>query len=339
MRSLLQSRLAAACLLPAVLAAAAGCTREIPIVQVPAFWTPQLKRIAVVPFRNRSTGKDAGNIVSDRLANALAANGTYKVFNRNDLKDLMDQNDLKIALGGDPAKAATAFKKLANVQAILTGAVTTYAATSQSQRKQEPQYYYVKGVQRFGGYRVYTHTRNEANVSLTASLIRVSDGAALHTAPAKWTAWAEGSPPRYDPYACASAAVDNVVALLVQQFAIVRKKIKVDPNKVLRICTEKYDGKWIEARDIKTTDEKMYIVLALPPQCDRNRFRMTIVRKDQREVLASLKLTWSRRNDPDGKGYTFDPKDVAAKGGGPGWYEVKFYSGEDPVLRRAFHIH
>ena len=250
----------------------------------------------------------------------------------------MDQNDLKIALGGDPTKMATAFKRLANVQAILTGAVTTYAATSQSQKKQEPQYVYVNGVAQFAGYKVYTYTRNEANVSVTAALIRVSDGSTLHTAPAKWNQWAEGSPPKYDPYACASTAVDNVVALLVQQFAIIRKEIKLNPNKALRICTEKYDGKWVEAREVKTTDKKMYLVLALPAECHRNRFRMTIVRKDQRKVLASLKLTWTKSNDPDGKGYTFDPNDVATKGGGPGWYEVKFHSGDEPVLRRAFQI-
>jgi len=332
------SRFAVLALWVAIAPALSGCDKKIVVYQVPSFWNSDLKTIAVVPFRNNSTGKDAGSIVADRLANALIANGTYKVYNRNDLKALMDEQDLKLALGGDASQMASAFKKAGNVQAILTGSVSTYAATSRSQRKQIPQYYYVKGVQRFGGYKTFTHTRNEANVATNATLISVSTGTAYHSASARWTAWAEGSPPKYDPYACTSSAVDNVAGQLVQQFAVVRKIVKVNESKALRICTEKYDGKWQEAKQVKSTDDRMFIVVSLPAACDRNRFRMVIVRKDQREDLAVFNITWSRRNDPKGQPFAFSPKAVAAAGGGPGQYEVKFYSGEEPVLRKTFHI-
>lgn len=72
------------------------------------------------------------------------------------------------------------------------------------------------------------------------------------------------------------------------------------------------------------------------PACDRNPFKLTIVRKDQRTDLAVQNFRWSKEHHSFG--YLFNPSEIAAKGGGPGDYEVKFYSGPEPVLRRTFRI-
>ncbi len=316
-----------------------GCSKEIPIVQIPSFYRPDLKTIAVVPFRNRSALKNAGHLIADKVANALMANRTYKVFNRNDLKPLMDANDLKIALGGDSAAAAAKFKQLTDVQAILVGAVTTYSATSQSQRRQEPRYYRDRrGNRRFGGYSVYTFTRNEANVSVTAALIRVSDGTTIHAtaSPARSMIYSHGSPPKHDPYACAEAAANRVISRLVATFAVVRRTIKVDPSKALRTATERYDAKWTASNEFPASADRMFVVLALPACCDRNRFRLAVVRKGDRADLATRNIQWTSKYAEFG--YAFSPRDIAAKGGGPGLYEVKFYAGPEPVLRHAFRI-
>jgi len=325
-------------LLLAGLVTGAGCSAKVAIVQYPPFYTPELKTIAVVPFRNQSTAKNAGAIVADKLAAALMANGAYKVFNRNDLKALMDENDLKIALAGDASAAATTFRKHTSVQAILTGSVTTFSATTNKQQRRDPIYATSRQGRRYiQGYRTYVHTRNEANVSVTATLIRVSDGSTIYATPQPvWARVAsQGSPPRKDPFACCAEAADSVVRQLLVQFAPIRKTIKVNRDKALRTASELYDNKWTFVDDFSPEDEKMYVVLALPPSCHRNRFRLVIVRKGQRQELAAQDVVWNRKYK--GFGYTFSPKQIAAKGG-PGEYEVKFYSGPEPVIIRPFNI-
>ncbi len=327
-----------ALLVLAGLAAGAGCSTKIAIVQYPPFYTPEMKTIAVVPFRNQSTGKNAGAIVADKLAAALMANGAYKVFNRNDLKTLMDENDLKIALAEDASAAATTFRKHTSVQAILTGSVTTFSATSNKQQRRDPVYATNRqGRQYIQGYRTYVHTRNEANVSVTAALIRVSDGGTVYATPQPaWSRVAsQGSPPRKDPFACCAEAADSVVRQLLVQFAPTRKVIEVNRDEALRTASELYDNKWTFVSNFRPQDEKMYVVLALPPSCDRNRFRLVIVRKGQRQELAAQDIVWSKKYK--GFGYTFSPEQIAAKGG-PGEYEVKFYSGPEPLIIRPFSI-
>jgi hypothetical protein len=324
----------------ALLAAAvlAGCSETLVITQVPEFNSPDLKAIAVAPFRNQTTRKGAGDIIADNLATGLTANGTYKISNRNDLKTVMDENDLQIALGGNAAAAADKLKKLTQVQAILVGTVATFAATSNSQPREVPDY----ATDRYGnayvaGYHKIIYTRNEANVSVTASLIRVSDGTTIYATPQPLWArvWAEGSPPAKDIHACALEASAMVASQLVETFAPVRKQIKVSPSKALQTASELYDNKWTYSDTFKSTDEKMFVVVALPPSCDRNRFRLVIVKKDQREEVAAQDIKWSKENA--GFGYTFSPSKIAQKGG-PGEYEVKFYSGQQPVMRRKFTI-
>jgi len=140
-----------------------------------------------------------------------------------------------------------------------------------------------------------------------------------------------------DVYACATSATEQVVAQLLEEFAPVRKVIKVDPSKALRTASDFFDNKWTYTDNFKADDEKLFIVVNLPVCCDRNRFRLTIVRKDQREDLLSQDIVWTRQHSASGYRYLLSPKEVAAKGG-LGQYEVKFYSGPEPVLRRTFTI-
>jgi len=325
-------------LLLTALMVAGGCDKKIIIHQTPAFYNPNIKSIAVLPFRNESTARsmNPGNIIADKLAAALRANGTYRVYSRNELKTLMDEADLQAALSGKASGAD--FSRMMNVDAILTGAVTTYAATSQNRSVQKPVYNYAPDGTAYVARTIsQTFTRNEANVAATASLLRKSDSATLHSTPGPVHRqyWADGSPPRLDVYGCAAVASDQVVALLVEQFAVVRKEVKIK-SKAIQTATGLYDNKWDFEKKFKTTDEKMIVVVELPPSCDRNRFRLTIVRKGERVDLAEKVFTWTTKYRTFG--YNFSPRDIAAKGGGPGDYVVKFYSGPEPVLERKFKI-
>ncbi|MBL7133191.1 MAG: hypothetical protein ISS78_03755 [Phycisphaerae bacterium] len=324
------------------LLAPAGCTKEIWIVQYPEFYQEgEIKSVAVMPFRcpaaPRSTG---GIIIADGLAAALMNNGTYqRVYNRSDLRALLAEHDLKDLFSDNPVSAAKALKKVTNAQAMITGSVTAYSATSRDERRKEPQYEYDDdGKRRLVGYRRYVHTRNEANVAVTASLIRVSDGTSIYALPAPATgrAWAQGSPPRYDASACLSSAVNQVVLKLLVRFAVVRRKIKVDPNKALRTASELYDNKWIWKDTFKADEENMFVVVKLPPSCDRNKFRMVVVRKNTRKDLTGLDIVWTKKHSS--YGYLFSPKAIAEAGGGPGEFTIKFYSGPEPAITRNFRI-
>ncbi len=332
--------LALVCKLAVALLGTTGCTTKMAITQTPDFYTSDLKTIAVVPFRNQTGVRDAGKNISDRLAAALAANGTYQVFNRNDLKAIMDERDLQLAFGDDTEAAVAKFRRLGNVQAILLGSVNTYSGTVQRQQKRDPVYGFnpQTGALYVSGYKKYVWTRHEANVAVTVSLIKVSTGKMIYSTstPAAGSAWAEGSPPKYDAYACLNAATNQAVGQLVQTFAVIRKEIKVNPGKALRTASELYDNKWTYKDQFEKADEKMYVVVSLPRSCDRNRFKITVVRKHQREDLAAQDVVWDK--EYNGYGYVFSPKEIAANGGGPGPYEVKFYSGPEPIMRRDFWI-
>lgn len=317
---------------------AAGCGTKIVVQGIPSFYRPELKALAVLPFRNLTNVQGAGEIVADKLAAALAANGTYKVYNRNDLKSLMNERDLQLALSDDPAKAATRFKKVGGleVQAVLTGSVGTFSATTNSQQRQEPTFIYDENGNAIPtGQRVFTWTRNEANVGVTAVLYSVG-GETLHAAtPSPAQAWAEGSPAKYDAAACREHAVGNMVQALVVEFAVTNCVIKINPSKDFRTSNDLFENQWTYADTFKATDEKMFVVLRLPACCDRNRFRITIARKDQRTYLVDMPIVWDKTNNSFG--YQFSPRELAKKGG-TGQYVAKFFAGPQPSMTTAFTI-
>ncbi len=320
-------------------AALGGCTKKITIAQYPAFYDGSIKAIAVTPFRNQTRVRSAGNVISDKLAGLLAANKTYAVYNRNHHAVLSDERDLQLDLGEDPQKIEAMFQKLGDVQAILTGAVSIYHSTTRTETKQRPVYAYNRYTKKsyISHYVPYEHTRYDVTVEVSAVLLR-RDGTTIHSTPGPFRAhrYAEGDPPRKDPYALLGEATDAVTWRLLEEFAVIRRQIKLDPTKALRTASELFENKWTYTDRFAPDSDKMYVVVTLPRSCDRNRFEIRIVQKDQREYLATEKIVWDGRyNSP---GYVFSPRTIAEKGGGRGVYTIKFFSGPEPVFTRDFRI-
>jgi hypothetical protein len=318
----------------------AGCSKKIAITQYPEFWTEDLKVIAVVPFRNTSGVNNAGETVSELLARALAGNGTYTVYNRSDLKTLLDEQDLRLALSGDSSQSTKALGKSGKVQGILTGTVTNYAATSRNEPKHDPIYAYDrKGNQYVSGYRDWVQTHNQATVVVTAALLR-PDGTTIHsTAPVQKAASSTSSeygPPSMDPQMCLVAACQEAVNQLVEDFAVVRKTISVDPAQAFRTASDFYDNKYAFTDTFKCSDKKMLAVVSLPACCDRNRFRITVVKANERADLAEVDIVW--KHEWKTQSFVLNPSEIGQKGGGPGEYWVKFYSGPEPIFVNKVYL-
>lgn len=328
-------------LLCMVLFSAIGCGKKVDITCYPEFYTEDLKCIAVVPFRSATSEANAGTVVSENLSRALMQNNTYRVFSHNDLAALESQRDLMIyAKTGDAASAAAKFRPGGKVQGLLVGTVTTYAHTSNSQMRSDPIQQWDSRAQMFvtTGYRQYQYTRNEATVAVSAALIRVSDGTQIYATPeATGRAWAEGEVPTWDRYECLRRATDEAVAKLVQEFAVTRQQITFY-DKDFRLATDCYDNKWNYVDRFDANQAKMYAVLSLPDICDRNKFRITVIREGQRQDLACAEFSWKRGAPRSGQGFEFSPVDIAQKGGGPGNYVAKFYSGPDVICEHPFRI-
>jgi hypothetical protein len=112
--------------------------------------------------------------------------------------------------------------------------------------------------------------------------------------------------------------------------------VKVNPDRSLRTAAKADGGRWRFTDDFRLADEEMFAVVSLPPAADRNRFRLTVVRKGSQEVLAERDLTWSRQRREEA--LAFSPKDLAARGGGAGAYLVRFHAAGAVVVTRKFEI-
>ncbi|MHC4985130.1 MAG: hypothetical protein ACYTFO_03140 [Planctomycetota bacterium] len=325
----------------ALTAGMGGCTKDIPIYRVPAFWQPdKFDAIAVMPFRNASTYPMAGEAVTAGLTAHLAANGTYdRVHGPQELELLLSGRDWRDHKEGD---VPNNLRDLDNVQAALTGTVLMMEGVEESEARREPIYETDRaGNEYIAGYRKFHYYKNYATLSVTASLVSIETGETLHSTLAPITAHveSEGEDPEMTLEECVLVALDEVVAGLVSEFAITQSVIKVDPNEAFVITSgDYYDGEW-EAKSEFTADEtEMIVVIRLPFDADRNTFRLAVTIKDGREDLAEAEFTWSRDYPAKGHQIRFDPSEIAAAGGGPGNYVIKFYAGDEPVMEQTFTI-
>jgi hypothetical protein len=324
-----------------------GCTKKMPIYSIPPWYSEDIESVAVQEFRN-ATGNPAARGLSTQLASSLMANGTYRVMNRADLKALMDERDLRAALGeGDPAASAAALRKIGTVDAILAGTVTGYRVDTDRQRVTKPNMVWdpdqEKMVQR--GYNSYVRVEHNAVVEVSASLIRVSDGQPLGATQGAVVGQDrslgdEGQAPPRSAGQSLAVARNEAVGKLVESFAIVKKEIKVKPDDVMKISTGRPAGEWIEKDTFTPADDVMFVVIDLPMVCDRNSFRFEIAKGKEAPALIGQKFQWTKADcGIGGKPFRFQPSEIARKGG-TGEYVIRFYSGikPEPIFDKKFKI-
>ena len=146
------------------------------------------KTVIVLPFRNqaaKAAQARAGQAISEELAGLLAATGTYdKVYNRNDLRDLVDPEDLPAVTGGEPAAIAAALRKRGIVEAMITGVVTSYESSSKRDVRESRKLVGFDPTTKLPLFKTVPtpFTTNEGTVSVAASLIRVRNAKPIHAA-------------------------------------------------------------------------------------------------------------------------------------------------------------
>jgi len=338
--------------------AVGGCSKKMWVMQHPPFDTSQFKTVAVAPFRSDALGGPAGTIFADKLAAALKANATYRIVRPADLP--APTGATRPAGEAPDESVRRLLAKLharGGVQAVIIGSMEAFRAASYNRYylvpRGYPRYYYDYHPH-YGAYRYPYYRRgwysydyyydyeyyvvNKATVGVWAAIVRVSDGQTIHATPSliATTLQDSGYPPEQRALQLLDRAADNVVAELLEAFAIVRKQIKVDPGKALRTAGGLTGGGWRYTDDFGARDKTIFVVVRLPRQADRNEFTVMITPKDSDDVLAESRFVWDRAKRLEA--LEFSLRDVAEAGGGPGRYAVKFYSQGELVMKRDFRI-
>ena len=315
------------------------------------------KTVIVLPFRNqaaKAAQARAGQAISEELAGLLAATGTYdKVYNRNDLRDLVNPGDLRAVTGGDPAAIVTALRRRGIVEAMITGVVTSYESSSKRDVRESRKLVGFDPKTKLPLFKTVAtpFTRNEGTVSVAASLIRVRNAKPIHAAaPILGRYRSEGAAGVVSEADCLRRACSSAVEAAREHFSFGFKRVTVTAD-VFRLARRYHEGEWEEADEFTTKDDKAFVVLKLPAECDRNMFRVTIVREDRKKDLFVQKIRWvkgfhpaHRSSDTDvipgqiGIGFDFSPSRIASMGGGPGTYIAKFYAGREPAMSLEFDI-
>ncbi len=316
-------RTAVSLVIVALAVSAGGCKKKLVIVQYPEFYTPDLKVIAIAPFKNHTEHPSAGRSISDQLAAKLVHNGTYQVLDRGRLQELMSEQDLMTLRGQTPPGLD---KLQGTAQAILVGSVTSYSATNTTPEYRQAVVPMLDANGNTYNQQVtWTYVRNEAVVAASAQLLRIPDGKPIYGTgdvigrmTSESTPPPEQAPPAMDPNACLAQARSQAVTQLTEHFAVVQKEIEVDKD---ALTTAAAPGAHVEKTDKFFADSPVFIVVRLPDLAGRNTFDIIVMNRETKQNLCKYELTWQAGNQIAGQAIEIPPGKLP-----PGTYEVRLFS-------------
>ena len=324
----------------AVNGCATGKKGTVTVVKYPAFHAPGLKRVAVIPFENLTGVPGVAERFSNRLEGALINNRTYEVYTRQQLtmQRILEEADMAAA-GIVQQDVAQRIGNLAAVQALVCGVYNQRGTNTQQETR-------VQQVARWGtnakgkpvivgwDQQPYVWIRHSAVVECNVVVIDTGTGRQWVAFNQPVARYSEGSPPRLSPAQVLQVTEDAAVQAILETIAMTRKQVRLRGSP-LRLATDFYDQKWTWATKVTPADEKFFAVVSLPPEAARNTFKITIVPKEGREILAEQDFEW-----PAGvaqKGFEFSVGHIVEKGGF-GKFKAKLYSGPEPIAWVDFTI-
>ena len=339
--------------LPAVLALLAGCNGggNTYVTQFPRWEHQRYERIAVLPGRAavRDAARDAG-ILTDRLTTLLTQNGAFTVLSRSELKDILTEQDLSRLADAVDAGTALPEGQIKAAQAVVATKITDYKLIADKERRTIPRYAVDKSgrplLDRAGrpiiaGEDVvwlYTHGAEvEASVSvIDAATSKILLSHTARIAPRPKTN--RGAPPSMSPQEIAAEAVRELAEEFYNAIAPTRTKVKLGGD-MLIVATDYFDGRYSDTKKLpRSRADFLLVVRKLPPECERNHFRVAISEKDGRENIFEEKFVWSGSAGPEGVSYRIPMLTLTETGAET--FVAKLYSGRDPepILRREFSL-
>ncbi len=325
-----------------------GCA-SMTVEQYPAFYTPDLKTVAVVRFEGSSWRSRGGWDVADRLAKVLADNGTYRVIGPYEVRSKLASVGFVLPRWIDRDAVADALRRVGGVQAFIIGRMEAVEPSSPYDlhrwrtpcrrcRKWRRELRHKKKRLRFSSSRNYCtdcERRLEVRVAVRAEMVRVADGRVLHRTLGSVESRIQGRDCFDPPGELLDNATVEVVNTLVGHFAVVRKTISLSKKKAFRIARRTDNGELVSVDTFGPDEKELIVIVSLPDQADRNQFRVAVTRVGGEKELASESFIWSRLQSR--RLIVFSPVKLAAVAG-PGDYEAKFYSGSREVMKKKFRI-
>jgi hypothetical protein len=180
----------------------------------------------------------------------------------------------------------------------------------------------------------YIWTRHSAVVDCKVDLIDTGTGKQWIAFNQPITRYCEGSPPQYGPAQVLQMTEDAVVQAILETVAWTRKTIRLTGTP-LKVARDFYDQKFEWARKVSPRDKEFLAVVSLPAEAAGNSFKLTVVQKEGREVLAEREFKWDRGNGTQGYKFPIDPLVQKA---GFGAFKAKLYSGPEPIAWVNFTI-
>ncbi len=330
--------------LVAVAAWTPGCNKRITLRQVPEFYDPSIRTVAVADLANNSLRTNAGRYVATRLADALAVNQTYGVIGPDEFRTQLDQAGLDLPAGADRQRLCEILARLDHIDAILTGEVLSLE-TERIVESYRPRGYVHTGY----AWSSYGYHGPRTGIGLHLPLQTQDIRAAFAEARFRMvhregnvlavvgpvSAERQVQSSAAGPGELLDAVVREVADKAVARVAIVPVEVEVDPDDALRVGVEAEGGKvdWTETVDISAGE--LIVHVELPEQADRNELSLRIRRKGQGEALASQSFTYRIAQGPIRRVFALGE---LVDRGGKGAYQVVLVRKGDTLLTKTFDI-
>ncbi len=317
---------------------AAGCAPTVSgrIRRHPAFYDPDLKRLAVLPLKNEALEPRAGRYVTDRLIRELRENGTYDVGRAPAAIADVEAN----SPGPEADDVLRQLRQKGQTDLLLTGSVLTFDASQTVAYHEYPNTFYggIGYPYSYFGYRRVIVARpyevGLAVVELRIRLLRVSDGSTLYLSdrPIR-VRLRDTSHPVKVPEERLREATDRAIDEVLETIAVVETEFEIESAATMAVERVR-DGERRTADDFRDEDELM-VTVRLPAEAGYNRFRLEIRPEKPGQPVAARSFIWDR--DQENREFSFDPAGWVQPGEGAE-FDVVLLRGEQVVASEDIEV-